>query len=296
MDYKIKIIKQNEFPEKLKNIRKAPKELYAIGDVNLLYEDGIGIVGTRKPTEYGIQICKEFSKEFALRNIPIVSGMAIGIDEIAHKTALEYNAKTIGVLGYGFDYYLKFTENREIFAKIVEKGGLIISEYEASVEKCKDNFPQRNRIIAAISDGILVVEAAYRSGSSITARWAKEYKKKVFAVPGKIYEKMSVGTNNLIKRGAILSTSAEEIVENYPQFANKKRKTPPEMQEIKFQKNIQKDWEQILCVLELEMLSIEELQVKTQKDLRTLMKILSEMEIEGIIEVEIGIGYKLKSR
>lgn len=290
----VKIIKQSEFPDKLKNIKKAPKVLYAMGNINLLYQYSFGIVGSRNPTEYGIRVCREFSKEFALRDIPIVSGMANGIDQIAHETVLEYHSKTIGVLGCGIEYYLKSQENNRLISEFIKREGLILSEYDFSVEKSKENFPQRNRIIAAISEGILVVEAAFRSGSSITARWAKEYKKEVFAVPGKIYDKMSVGTNNLIKKGAICVTNTDEIFKIYPQFKKKKRKTFSKATKIRNEKNYKKEWKEIINFLKKDMLSIDELQLKTQKDLRILMHILLEMEIAGIIEQELGIGYKLK--
>ena len=154
MNYETKIIKQDEFPEKLRCVERTPKKLYAVGNLSLLYEDCFGIVGTRNPTEYGIKICKEFTKEFALRDIPIVSGLAIGIDEIAHQTVLEYNSKTIGVIGCGFKYYVQSKENKELFYEIINQNGLILSEYEKDVENSKENYPQRNRIIAAISEGV----------------------------------------------------------------------------------------------------------------------------------------------
>lgn len=294
MKYQITNIKHNDFPEKLKNIKKSPQKLYTIGNIELLYEDSFAIVGTRKPTEYGVRISKEFANEFALRNIPIVSGMAEGIDEISHKIAIENQSGTIAVLGSGFYEFLNNKEKYKIFYEIIENGGLVISEYDLTVEKRKENFPNRNRIIAGLSEGVLVIEAGFRSGSSITARYAKEYGKRVFAVPGRIGDKMSVGTNNLIKKGAILSTSAEELLTNYPQFANKKRKTIHKKSKIKENIKIKEEWKEIIDILEDKILSIEELQFKTGKSIRELMKDLSEMEIYGIIKQEIGTGYFLK--
>ena len=167
-----------------------------------------------------------------------------------------------------------------------------MSEYDINVEKNKANFPQRNRIISAISEGILVVEAAFRSGSSITAKWTKEYGKKVFAIPGGIYDKMSVGTNNLIKKGAICVSGIDEIIESYPQLKNKKRKTFKAIKKNK--KVIKKEWNEIINVLENNIFSIDELKLKTKKDLRVLINILIEMKMAGIVYQEFGIGYKLK--
>ncbi len=293
MKERIKMILPKEYPDKLRIINRCPEKMYAIGNVDLLYEDSFAIVGTRRPTMYGKEICKRFTKEFALRDIPIVSGLAEGIDQISHNTVLEYGNKTIGVLGCGIEYYLKTVENHKVFLEIIEKGGLILSEYAPNTQVEKENFPQRNRIIAALSEGALVVEAAFRSGSSITARWAKEYKKEVFAIPGRIGDKMFVGTNCLLKKGAILSTRPEEIIESYPQFANKKRKNISQNHKIKQKEIYKNEWKEIINILRLDTQSFEELQIKTGKDIRILFKVLSEMELEGIIEQDIGIGYKL---
>ena len=178
------IIEQKDYPDKLKRIKDPPKVLYAIGNIELLFEDSFAIIGTRKITDYGKKNCEYFSKEFAFRKIPIVSGMAIGTDSIAHITAIEYNSPTIAVLGSGFKYIYP-EENKTLFENIIEKNGLVITEYEENIMPNKRNFPKRNRIISALSEGVLVIEAAYRSGTSITAKMAFKQGKKVFAVPRK---------------------------------------------------------------------------------------------------------------
>ena len=185
MNYKIEKITKKDYPQKLKDITKSPEQIYYVGNIDLLFEDSFGIVGTRKISEYGITNCKNFTKELVLRNIPIVSGMAIGTDTIAHKTTLEYSGKTIAVLGSGFNHIFP-EENIELFKNIVYSGGLIITEYEKNVGPDRYNFPKRNRIISALSEGILIIEAAYRSGTSITAKWAYKQGKKVFALPRQI--------------------------------------------------------------------------------------------------------------
>ena len=155
------------------------------GNINLLNKKSFAIVGTRRITEYGKNNCSLFTRELVLRDIPIVSGMAVGTDTVAHKTTLENFGETIAVLGTGFNHIFP-KENITLFEQIVEKGGLVITEYEANIGPNKSNFPKRNRIVTALSEGVLVIEAAYRSGTSITARHAKIQGKLVFAIPGKI--------------------------------------------------------------------------------------------------------------
>ena len=294
MNLNIKILDRKSFPEKLLKIKDAPKRLYAIGNIELLYEDSFGIVGTRKPTSYGIKNCEEFSKEISLRDIPIVSGMALGIDEIAHRTTLECKGKTIAVLGCGFGCVYP-EENKGLFEDIIKNNGLVLSEYSENTEKSSEKFPKRNRIIAAISEGVLVVEAANKSGSLITARKAMKYEKRVFAIPGKIDEKMSVGTNLLIKENGILVTNYQEILNYFPQFANKKRKTISKKDfNIHNKLKLKEDWKSIYCALEDGAKGIEEIQLKTGKQIKELLKILSIMELEDILIKNDNLEYEIK--
>ena len=262
------IVEQKDFPEKLKKIENAPKRLFYIGNIKLLYEDCFAIVGTRRITKYGIKICEKFSKEFALRDIPIVSGMAIGTDSIAHKNVLIYPQ-----------------QNCNLFKEIIEKEGLILSEYDNNVPANKDNFPLRNRIVSAISEGVLVIEAAWRSGTTITANYANKQGKLVFAIPGNLDSTYSQGVNILIKNGAMLTTSIEDILINYPQFMNKKRK---EEKQIK----VKKEYKQIYKILENGECTLEYLLNSTNLEIKEMLHILSNMEFEGIIFKEIGV-YKL---
>lgn len=275
---------QKDFPVKLKEISNCPKCLYYIGNLELLYKDCFAIVGTRKITNYGINNCRKFAKEFALRDIPVVSGMAIGTDTIAHKTVIEYEGGTIAVLGGGLERIFPI-QNYELFKKIVENGGLVVSEYEKDFEANKTTFPQRNRIISAISKGVLVIEAAYRSGTSITAKYAWNQGKKVFAIPGKIDSSLGVGVNILIKQGAILTTQFEDILINYPQFMCKKRKN-----EIK--KKIKKEYKNIYQILSKSECSIDDLICQTNYKITDLLNLLSNMQIEKIIIQDMGV-YKL---
>lgn len=201
-----------EFPERLLSIEKCPSVIYAIGDINLLNSKyTVGIVGSRNCTEYGIRVTNEFSKKLSQKGLCVISGMAVGIDGIAHNSAINEIGKTIAVLGGGFNHIFP-EENEWIFHKILKNGGCIISEYPLDELPDKNNFPVRNRIIAGLSDAILVVEAEHRSGSSITAKYANEQGKTVYAIPSNIYSYAGIGTNRLIQEGAILVTKPEQII------------------------------------------------------------------------------------
>lgn len=199
------------YPKRLKEIKNPPKQLYIEGDEKLLNNKSIAIVGSRNCTNYGIKYAEEFAKELSKNNITIVSGLAIGIDTVAHEFSKDYKGKTIAVLGSGLDIiYPK--ENKELYKKILENGGCIISEYEKGIKIDSKNFPKRNRIVSGISLGILVIEAAYKSGSTITARLGFEQSKKVFCLPRNLGEVKGRGTNELIKKGAILVTDPKDIL------------------------------------------------------------------------------------
>lgn len=214
---KIELIKNSdkEFPQELLSIKDPPKELYIIGNKKLLNKKSIAIVGTRNCTKYGAECAKKIAKNISKKEICIISGMALGIDTFAHTEAIKQNGNTIAVLGGGFDYIYP-EENIELFNKIIENNGLVISEYPPKTKAILSKFPYRNRIISGLSMGVLVVEATLgRSGSLVTARYAKEQNKKIFSVPGNINLKTSKGTNWLIKEGAKLVTCAEDILTEF---------------------------------------------------------------------------------
>lgn len=207
-------VEDEKYPQRLLRTKNFPTEIYAIGNIELLNAKyTIGIVGTRKCTEYGRRVANEFGKELSSKGICIISGLAMGIDGIAHNVAIEEQGKTIAVLGCGLNYIYP-PENEWLFHKILEKGGCIISEYPTNTKPEKSHFPSRNRIISGLSDAVLVVEANYRSGSSITAKYAKKEGKVVYAIPNTIYATEGIGTNRLIREGAVLVTKPEQIIEN----------------------------------------------------------------------------------
>ncbi len=207
-------ITQKEYPKSLLKIYDPPKKLYVMGDESILNNFGIAIVGSRNATDYGRKITKSISYGLAKKGINIISGMAKGIDSEAHIGALLAKGKTVAVLGSGFDYiYPK--ENINLFWKIIENGGAVITEYEKNVRPIPTNFPKRNRIISGLSSGVVVTEATEKSGSLITADCALEEGKEIFAVPGSVFSRNSKGTNELIKQGAKLTENIFDILEEF---------------------------------------------------------------------------------
>lgn len=206
-------ITDENYPENLRNIYAPPITLYTKGDLNLLKTTGIAVVGCRLPSEYGKIVSRKLSEEIASKGFTIISGLASGIDSIAHKSALKSCGKTIAVLGSGIDIVYP-SENRELYVEIAEKG-LIISEYIVGTPPNAENFPQRNRIISALSDGVLVIEAKKKSGTMITTDYALEQGKELYVIPGNITSSTSEGTNNLIKEGAKMVTSINDILEDF---------------------------------------------------------------------------------
>ena len=279
-------INSKEYPKSLLNISNPPKILYALGNIELLHKPSIAIVGSRKISDYGIKNCRYFAKELAIRNIPIVSGMAIGSDSIAHLEAIKLNAPTIAVLGTGFNNIFP-KENISLMHSIIEKNGLILTECEPDVDFNSKNFPKRNRIISGLALGVLVIEAAYRSGTSITVNFAKKQGKKVFAVPGRLDLKNGIGVNNFIKNGAQMVTCVEDIINYFFEF--KSKVLPEDKKTIPKVKN---NYSEILSLLEEEK-NIEELMWITKKSRNELLKILVNLQSKGLIKQEFGQGYKL---
>lgn len=287
MDITIINLEDELYPEKLKNIIKPPEKLYAIGNLELLNKDMLAVVGTRKITDYGKRNAEKLCTEIALRGIPIISGMALGTDTIAHKTALKYGSPTIAVLGTGLNNIFP-KENTNLYNEILGSNGLVLSEIELDGKYNSSHFPRRNRIISGLSEGVLVIEAAYRSGTSITVRYAKEQGKRVFAIPGRLDNTYGVGVNKFIKDGAILVTEVNDILECYPQFMNKKRKSV-------IQKKIKSEYLSIYQILKEKNSSIDEISRKIKnKTISEITNILTMMELEDLVIQDLGNGYKLK--
>lgn len=207
-------IEDKEYPDKLKLIYDPPIVLYIKGNKKILNEKSVAIVGCRLCTKYGENIAKKLAYNLSLNNINVISGLARGIDSCAHKGSLNGEGKTIAVVGCGLDRVYP-EENKELFNKIINNNGAIISEYVIGTKPLAKNFPKRNRIISGLSNGVIVVEAREKSGTLITADFALEQGKEVYAVPGNITNCNSYGTNELIKQGAKAVTSIQDILEDF---------------------------------------------------------------------------------
>ncbi len=204
------------YPQRLVQIHDAPDVLYCRGNIELLGSSCFGVIGTRTMTPYGKEATERITYELAARGFTVVSGLALGIDAVAHRTTLDAGGATIAVLGGGVDdESIHPTSHQPLARRILECHGLLVSEYPVGFVPRPSTFPQRNRIISGLSVGVLVVEADEKSGSLITAKLALDQDRDVFAVPGSIFSPRSRGTNSLIQQGAKLITCARDILIEY---------------------------------------------------------------------------------
>ena len=191
-----------EYPARLREIPDPPEQLYCTGNTALLNERSVGVVGARKNTVYGKNVAVMIGRRLAESGLTVTSGLALGIDGYSHEGALEADGKVIGVLGSGIDHMTP-QRNRSLMKRGLENGGLVVSEYPPGTEGFKSNFPARNRIISGLSEALVVVEAGLDSGSLITAKFASDQGRTVYAVPGNINSQTSIGCNLLIRDGAV---------------------------------------------------------------------------------------------
>lgn len=202
------------YPIKLRNIKKPPSRLYIEGNIELLNEIGIAVIGSRTNTQYGEKMCKKFVEKLVEYNINIISGLAYGIDSIAHKTCLKNDGKTIAVLPCGLDNIYP-EKHKELAKTIIENGGTIISEYTPNTKADSKKFLERNRIVAGLGIGTLVIEGGARSGTSVTAKYTIEDGKPVFCIPSSLDNIKGKTTNQLIQNGSVLVTDTKDILNHY---------------------------------------------------------------------------------
>ncbi len=211
MKVKKLVLSDGQFPATLKNIPYPPKELYVLGNIEGLMESRrLAVVGSRRVSPYGRQITTWLVEEAAKAGVVIISGLALGVDALAHQAALAVHGRTIAVLPCGLDRFYPST-NAALAKNILEQGGAIISEYSPGTDARRENFIARNRLVSGLSEGVLITEAAIKSGTIHTAGFALEQGRTVMAVPGNVTSQLSAGTNQLIKTGALVVTEPADI-------------------------------------------------------------------------------------
>ncbi|MDD5465770.1 MAG: DNA-processing protein DprA [Candidatus Omnitrophica bacterium] len=236
LNIKILTLNDEEYPENLKRIPGAPIVLYVLGSITARDNLAVGIVGSRQASFYGLNQAEKFAGQLAAQEITIVSGMARGVDTCAHRGALKIKGRTIAVMGSGFNHIYP-AENTDL-AKDIARSGAVVSEFPMEAKPLAQNFPRRNRLISGLSLGVLITEAARNSGALITADFALEQGREVFALPGRIDSSGSAGANALIKQGAKLVTCCDDILEelNLAVVGKKEKNMPVTKQEIEYTK------------------------------------------------------------
>lgn len=281
---------QPAYPALLSNIPDPPLLLYAKGDLDCLGQPALGVVGARAATSYGRQIAETLAYQLARRGLVIVSGFALGIDTAAHRGALRAGGRTVAVLGNGLDMIYP-EQNRNLFDKIAETGTLV-SEYPLGTKPDGFRFPARNRIISGLALGVLVVEAARRSGSLITARQALDQGREVFAVPGRVDSWKSEGSHRLLQEGAKLVFRAEDILEELPPglVGRPVNDAPPASSEP-----LAAEEEQLLALMEVYPQTIDELIRQTGWPTAKVTELLLLLELKHCVESLPGKQYQRKT-
>ena len=276
----------NRYPYLLKHIDNPPTGLFLLGNIDICnMERTLAVVGSRKASENSKNTLRNILSGFANTDICIVSGLAEGIDTVAHKTAIENNIKTIAVIGGGFDkIYPK--SNIELFNKIIDGNGAVITEYWPDTDAISWHFPVRNRIVSGLSKGVLIAEAAIKSGAMITGKLALEQGKELMCIPGLISNPNTEGIYSLLKTGATLITNTQDILD----ALNWEFKTNIQKKEEKTY-NFSEEEKLIYDILRKDSLTMDEIVTKTNLNINDLMVILTKLELDGVISQTHGEKY-----
>ncbi|WP_372521054.1 DNA-processing protein DprA [Candidatus Ruminimicrobiellum ovillum] len=282
-----------EYPYQLKNICDYPPVIYVKGNFDKNDNLSVSVVGSRRPTNYGLMVTEKFCKYFAQNSITTISGLAGGIDTQAHSSTIKNSGRTVAVLGNGLlECYP--SENRKLQNEIGEKG-VVISEFPLTRKALPMNFPRRNRIVAALSLATIVIEAAEKSGSLITANLACDYGKDVFAVPGPVFSKYSQGPNSLIKQGAFVALSPEDVSEQVPLLSDWVRKNIKKKKK-EIVKNLPLISQSSINILKMIQssatgMSLDEISLKANVNVSEVSAILLDLELNGLIKAMPGQIY-----
>lgn len=295
---KYSVIGDDDYPYKLANIYDAPKVLFYKGNLSALGKHfSVGIVGSRKPTVYGAECTKKLARELSDYGADIISGLAIGVDAISHEASLLGKGKTFGVLGSGIDNPLPKT-NIWLMNKIVDSGGAVISEHGINKKVHPHYFANRNRIISGLSDGVIIVEAAKKSGALITAEFAAEQGRTVFAVPGSIFSENSKGCHRLIKEGAKLTENIDDVLEEFEVFKFKTLEKEIKYDTIeKADINVDLDYDEKILVDIIKKngsIDMDSLCLETKFGIEKINPIIEKLKLYDLIfEIEKGV-YSMK--
>jgi len=280
----IKKLKPEEFPKSLLEIPQPPKQLFLEGSLPNEEEfTYLTIVGSRKFSNYGKDACEKIISELTGQKIAIISGLAYGIDSIAHKSAIRAGLPTIAVPGSGLERSVLYPSlNRKLADEIIKSGGALFSEFEPEQEATLYTFPQRNRIMAGLSKAILVIEAGEKSGTLITARLATDYNKDLLVVPGSIFSPNSAGSNKLINQGATPVSGGEEVLKQLGLETGHQKTFDLEKMELSDKEK------EVLEILSIEALPRDELMRKLKISISESNSLFSIMEIKGLIIESLG--------
>ncbi len=278
----------SNFPQQLQSIADSPKKLYYNGSLQALEQPCLSIIGARKHTQYAKHVLEQLLPEIVRHNITVVSGLAIGIDTLAHTQTLQLGGTTVGILGSGLDNHSIYpASNFALSKKILNNNGLLLTEYPPATKARKYHFVARNRIIAGISQATLIIEAAVKSGTLITANFALEEGRDVMCIPGDIHKSTSKGTNTLIQTGAHLITSAKDILEIMG----------IQQQEAEMVKSVETplttEEQQLLKCITQEQQELDKISIKSTLRLDQLLPLLVTLEIKGCIKKHSNGTYTL---
>lgn len=285
-DYKIVKKGDGDYPEKLLRIKGAPEKLYVRGSLPDPNKKTVSIVGARNCTDYGCTLAKTIARILSMNDVQVISGLAMGIDTQGHIGAIEVEKPTFAVMGCGVDICFP-SHNSNVYEKILEYGGGIIAEVEVGTPPLPYNFPLRNRIISGLSDVVIVVEARDKSGSLITADFALEQGKTIFACPGRVGDSLSRGTNNLIKQGAYILTSVDDVLEHLGLIVDGLiPKIENDLSKLDFFEK------QVYETLKDETLHIDQIVEKVKLPVGKCLNILMSLELNGFVETTINNYYR----
>ncbi|WP_198246685.1 DNA-processing protein DprA [methane-oxidizing endosymbiont of Gigantopelta aegis] len=273
------------YPEQLKQIDSPPPLLFVRGHIDLLMQPQIAIVGSRNPSQQGLQTAREFAKNLAAYGFVITSGLALGIDAAAHQGALDATGRTLAVAGTGLDRVYP-ARHKHLATQILEHGALI-SEFPPGTSAKASHFPRRNRIISGLCLGLLVVEAAKQSGSLITARLALEQNREVFAIPGSIHNPLARGCNALIREGAKLVETTDDIFEELGEY----NQQPTQDTDKKTKTGLDPEQENLLNLVQFSPTTVDYLIEKSGLSIEIISSILLVLELQGYIDSRPGSCY-----